>query len=193
MSGPVNARRGGEDRNWQVERDLRIPFEGGALRPWRRDDADALVAHADDHEVWKNLGDLFPHPYTRKDAKWWLGGGYGSRSELALAIEVGGELGGGLGLKFPRDPIYRVTAEVGYWLGRTFWGRGIMPRALEAFVPWAFDRYDLVRIEAGVFETNPASARVLEKAGFALEARNARSVIKEGRVLDRLLYVRFRE
>jgi RimJ/RimL family protein N-acetyltransferase len=68
-----------------------------------------------------------------------------------------------------------------------------MPRALEVFVPWAFERFDLVRIEAGVFETNPASARALEKAGFAREARLARSVIKEGRVLDRLLYVRFRE
>jgi RimJ/RimL family protein N-acetyltransferase len=172
---------------------LRIPFEGGALRPWRREDADALVRHADDREVWKNLGDLFPHPYTRRDAKWWLGGGYESRSELALAIEILGELGGGLGLKFPHDPIYRGTAEVGYWIGRAWWGRGIMTRAIGAFVPWAFERFDLVRIEAGVFESNPASARVLEKAGFALEARLARSVIKDGEILDRLLYVRFRE
>ena len=176
-----------------LEADLRIPFEGGALRPWRRDDVDALVRHADDREVWKNLGDLFPHPYTRRDAKWWLGGGYESRSELALAIEIGGELGGGMGLKFARDPIYRGTAEVGYWLGRAWWGRGIMTRVVDAFVPWAFERFDLIRIEAGVFETNPASGRVLEKAGFSLESRQERSVIKDGRVLDRLLYVRFRE
>ena len=173
--------------------DLWIPFEGGALRPWRRYDAEALVRHADDREVWKNLGDLFPHPYTRKDAKWWLGGGYETWNAFALAIEVGGELAGGLGLKFTRDPIYRGTAEVGYWLGRAWWGRGIMTHALQAFVPWAFERFDLIRIEAGVFETNPASARVLEKAGFALESRQVRSVIKDGRVLDRLLYVRFRE
>jgi RimJ/RimL family protein N-acetyltransferase len=182
-----------ERPRWAPEPNLRIPFEGGALRPWRRDDVDALVRHADDREVWQNLGDLFPHPYTRRDAKWWLGGGYGSRSELALAIEVGGELGGGLGLKFLRDPIYRGTAEVGYWLGRAWWGRGIMTRTLREFVPWAFERFDLIRIEAGVFETNPASTRVLEKAGFALEARLARSVIKDGQVLDRLLYVRFRD
>lgn len=182
-----------ERPHWAPEPDLRIPFEGGALRPWRRDDMDALVRHADDREVWKNLGDLFPHPYTRRDAKWWLGGGYESRSEFALAIEFEGELGGGLGLKFSRDPIYRGTAEVGYWLGRAWWGRGIMTRALIALVPWAFERFDLIRIEAGVFETNPASARVLEKAGFALESRQAKSVIKDGRVLDRLLYVRFRE
>lgn len=183
----------GDRPRWVAEPGLRIPFEDGALRAWRRDDADALVRHADDYEVWKNLGDLFPHPYTRADAKWFLGGGFESRNELPLAIEVGGELAGGLGLKFPRDPIYRVTAEVGYWLGRGFWGRGIMTRVLRGFVPWAFERFDLVRIEAGVFETNPRSARVLENAGFALESRQKRYVIKEGRVLDRLLYARFRE
>ena len=184
---------GGERPRWVAEQGLRIPFEGGAIRAWRRDDAEALVRHADDYEVWKNLGDLFPHPYTPRDAKAWLGGGSEGRSELSLAIEVGGELAGGLGLKFPRDPIYRVTAEVGYWLGRAWWGQGIMPRVVAAFVPWAFERFGLERIEAGVFETNPASARVLEKAGFALESRQRRYVIKEGRVLDRLVYVRFRE
>ena len=193
MNRPGNTGAGAAPPRWMAEADLRIPFEGGALRAWRRDDADALVRQADDYDVWKNLGDLFPHPYTPADAKWWLRGGSESRNELSLAIEVGGELAGGLGLKFPRDPIYRVTAEVGYWLGRAWWGGGIMPRVLAAFVPWAFARFELERIEAGVFETNPASARVLEKSGFALEFRQRRYVIKEGRVLDRLLYVRFRE
>jgi RimJ/RimL family protein N-acetyltransferase len=178
---------------WTPEPELRIPFDGGALRPWRPEDAEPLVRHADDREVWRNLGDRFPHPYTHKDAKKWLGGGFETGNELSLALEMAGEAVGGVGLKFWADPIFRGTAEAGYWLGRVWWGRGIMTHALVAFVPWAFDRFDLVRIEAGVFETNPASARVLEKAGFRLEARLARSVIKEGRVLDRLLYARFRE
>ena len=178
---------------WTPDARLRIPFDGGELRPWRKADGDALVRHADDRQVWKNLGDLFPHPYTRDDAKWWLGGGFETRNELALAIVVEDEAVGGLGLKFWADPIFHGTAEVGYWLGRARWGQGIMTRVLTAFVPWAFERFELNRIEAGVFETNPASGRVLEKAGFALEARLARSVIKDGHVLDRLLYVRFRE
>ena len=173
--------------------DLRIPFSDGCIRPWRKDDVDALVRHADDREVWRNLGDRFPHPYTRAHARRWLGGEYASGSELALAIELRGEAGGGLGIKFWGDPIFRGTAELGYWLGRAWWGRGIMPRALEAVVPWAFEKFELVRIEAGVFDRNAASARVLEKAGFHLEARLARSVIKEGQLLDRLLYVRFRD
>jgi RimJ/RimL family protein N-acetyltransferase len=72
---------------------------------------------------------------------------------------------GGLGLKFWPDPIFRGTAEVGYWLGRERWGQGIMPRVLTAFVPWAFERFDLIRIEAGVFETNGLRPRSRE-GGF---------------------------
>jgi len=173
--------------------DLTIPFAGGALREWRKDDVDELVRLANDRAVWRNLGDRFPHPYTQKDAETWLSAGKEARREVSLAIEADGALAGGLGFKFWTDPIFRITSEVGYWLGREHWGRGTMTRALRASVPWAFERFDLVRIEAGVFATNPASGRVLEKAGFRLEARLERSVIKDGVVLDRLLYVRFRE
>ena len=176
-----------------VDPGLRIPFEGGAIRPWRRDDAAELVRLANDRAVWRNLGDRFPHPYTRKDAKRWLSEGWRSGAEVSFAIDVDGSLAGGMGFKFWADPIFRITSEVGYWLGQEHWGRGTMTRALRAAVPWAFERYDLIRIEAGVLETNPASGRVLEKAGFRLEARLERSVIKDGVVLDRLLYVRFRE
>jgi ribosomal-protein-alanine N-acetyltransferase len=176
-----------------IEASLTIPFEGGALRPWRGGDLRELIRLADDHEVWRNLGDRFPHPYSRRDAERWLSEGSKSRTEATLAIEADGAFAGGMGFKFFADPIYRRTSEVGYWLGREHWGRGIMTRALRAAVPWAFERWDLLRMEAGVFETNPASGRVLEKAGFHLEARLERSVIKEGVVLDRLLYVRFRE
>ncbi|HUP20258.1 MAG TPA: GNAT family protein [Gemmatimonadota bacterium] len=175
-----------------IDPDLTIPFEGGALRPWREGDAVELVRLANDRAVWRNLGDRFPHPYTPKDAAWWLSEGCRSNHQMSLAVELDHGLAGGLGFKFWTDPIFRITSEVGYWLGREHWGRGTMTRALCAAVPWALERYDLVRIEAGVFETNPASGRVLEKAGFRLEARLERSVIKDGVVLDRLLYVRFR-
>ena len=176
-----------------LEPGLTVPFEGGALRRWRKSDVDELVRLADDREVWRNLGDRFPHPYTRKDAQGWLREGSKTPAEASLAIELDSALAGGLGFKFWSDPIFRGTSEVGYWLGREHWGRGTMTRALLAAVPWAFERWDLIRIEAGVFETNPASARVLEKAGFRLEARLERSVIKDGEVLARLLYARFRE
>ena len=182
-----------ERPRWIADPTLRIPFRGGVLRPWRRSDAGALVRNADDREVWRNLGDAFPHPYTPRDAKTWLEGGYKTRNELSLAIDLGEGAVGGFGLQFRTDPIFRGTAELGYWLGRAWWGRGIMTEVVRAFVPWAFERFDLIRVEAGVLAWNPASARVLERAGFAFESRQAKYVIKDGQVLDRLLYVRFRE
>jgi RimJ/RimL family protein N-acetyltransferase len=77
---------------------------------------------------------------------------------------------------------------VGYWLGEAFWNRGIMTSALGAFTPYAFDSFDLIRIFAGVFSTNPASMRVLEKAGYTREGVLRRSVVKDGQVLDQVLY-----
>ena len=88
------------------------------------------------------------------------------------------------------DDVERISAELGFWLGETVWGRGVMTDAVSAFVPWAFERFNLQRIYAHVFERNPASARVLEKAGFSREARLRRAVIKEGQILDEWLYAR---
>ena len=68
-----------------------------------------------------------------------------------------------------------------------------MTEAVAAFVPWAFERYSLTRIYAHVFEFNVASTRVLEKAGFACEGRLRKAVIKNGQVLDQLMYARIRE
>ena len=81
-----------------------------------------------------------------------------------------------------------ISAELGYWLGEPYWGRGVMTEAVRAFTDWSFARFALHRIYAVPYATNPASARVLEKAGFTCEGRMRRSVIKLGQVLDQLLY-----
>jgi len=81
-----------------------------------------------------------------------------------------------------------VSAEMGYWLGEAFWGRGIMTDAVRALTRYAIAAHGLTRVYAVPFEWNPASTRVLEKAGFVCEARMRRSVIKEGQILDSFLY-----
>ena len=81
---------------------------------------------------------------------------------------------------------------LGYWLGEPFWGRGFATEAARVVADYAFAAFDVARLEAGVFEWNPASGRVLEKAGFHFEARLAKAVFKDGRLMDRLLYARFR-
>ena len=71
---------------------------------------------------------------------------------------------------------------------RVYWGRGIATEALRAMTEYAFTTFDLCRLHAGVFEWNPASMRVLEKAGYTFEARHRKNVTKDGETIDRLVY-----
>ena len=157
------------------------------IRPWRHADRDSLVRHADSRDVWLMLRDQFPHPYTRGDAEAWLAYTAKQYPVTNFAIDVGGEAVGGIGVA-PQPDVHRRSAEVGYWLGAAFWNRGIMTAAVRTFTTFAFDTYDLIRIFAGVFSTNPASMRVLEKAGYTREGILKKSVIKDGQILDQVLY-----
>jgi RimJ/RimL family protein N-acetyltransferase len=171
---------------------VRIELDGLTLRSWEPRDAEALARYADDRDVWLNLRDRFPHPYGHDDAVRWIGvcASEPLRSSQ-LAIDVGGEAVGAVG--FDRlDDVHRLTAEIGYWLGRPFWGRGLATAALRAATVHAVDAFGFERLHAAVFEWNPASARVLEKAGYACEGRLRRYVVKAGLVGDALLYARLR-
>jgi len=151
------------------------------------------VRHANDRDVWLNLQDRFPHPYTSEDARTWIGACEAqSEPTLHFAIDVDDEAIGGAGLE-PCQDVRRRTAEIGYWLGRTFWGRGIATAVVGELVAHAFTSLDVVRLEAAVYEWNPASARVLEKNGFVLEGRLRQSVFKDGRLGASLLYARLRD
>lgn len=119
-------------------------------------------------------------------------GTIGASPESDFAIASPTEMIGGVGLTFGSD-VYRRSAEIGYWLGEPFWGRGITTAAVIAVTDYAFAEHDVVRVEAAVFESNPASARVLEKAGYVLEGRLRKSVTKDGHTLDELMYARIRE
>jgi ribosomal-protein-alanine N-acetyltransferase len=99
---------------------------------------------------------------------------------------------GCIGLQIGRD-VHRKTAELGFWLGEPFWGRGIMTEAVAELTRWAFGAFELERIYAEPFATNRASARVLEKAGFACEGRLKASIYKDNQRLDSFLYARVRE
>ncbi len=162
------------------------------LRDWRIEDAPSLARHADNKKIWVNVRDRFPSPYTLEDAEHWVRHCLRALPATDFAIEVGGEVVGGIGVVL-HDDVERVSAELGFWLGEAVWGRGVMTDAVTAFVPWAFDRFTLTRIYAHVFEFNGGSARVLEKAGFVREALLRRAVIKDGRVIDQWLFACIRE
>jgi RimJ/RimL family protein N-acetyltransferase len=170
---------------------MRLPLGVCEVRSWRRGDAAAIVEHANNRNVWLNLRDRFPHPYTRRDARMFLASVIGARPETNFAIDVDGAAVGGIGFGIQTD-VERIGAELGYWLGETYWGRGIATAAVVAVTEHALGEHGLRRVFALPFAHNAASARVLEKAGFALEGVLHSSAIKDGRVMDQLLYARIR-
>jgi [ribosomal protein S5]-alanine N-acetyltransferase len=168
---------------------MQLVLERCTIRPWRLDDAESLAKHANDRKVWLGLRDLFPHPYTIDDAHEFLQKKIIEQSATIFCIEINGAAVGGIGIH-PGQDVHRHTATLGYWLGAEFWGRGIMTEAVAALTDFCFENFPLRRISAEVFANNPASARVLEKAGFTFEGRLKNHVVKDGQLLDSLLYAR---
>lgn len=171
---------------------MKLELKNCTLRSWEWRDRDAIVRHANNRKVALNLRDRFPHPYTQRDARNWLDAVIGLEPETNFAIDVAGEAVGGIGYTIQYD-VARRSAEVGYWLGEDFWGRGIATEALIAVTDHAFANHDLCRVFAHVFDWNQASARVLQKAGYAFEGRMRKSVTKEGQTIDQLMYAMIRE
>ena len=170
---------------------MELDLKQARLRPWRPGDEESLARHANNRRVWLNLRDLFPHPYTRADAEVWIASQRGEDPVCNFAIEVEREAAGGIGLHLQTDVEWR-SAEIGYWLGEAHWGKGIMTAAVRAVTAYGFAQLDLVRIYATVFEWNPASQRVLEKAGYSLEGRLRKAITKDGQTIDSFLYAYIR-
>jgi len=170
---------------------LRFDCGTCVVRGWSAADQPSLVRCANNRKVWRNLTHRFPHPYTEADADFWLSKLAQSAGRTNWAIEVDGLAVGGIGAD-PGEGVYAKTARFGYWLGEPFWGRGIMTAAVRVTVDYIFSHFDLVRLEAPVFEWNPPSMRVLEKCGFIREGVLRKSVEKDGQIIDAVLYARLR-
>jgi RimJ/RimL family protein N-acetyltransferase len=167
---------------------MQLVLERCTIRPWRLNDAESLARHANNRKIWLALRDLFPRPYTIQDAHEFLQRTISERSAMKFCIEIDGVAVAGIGVH-PGEDVHR-TATTGYWLGEEFWGCGVMTEAVTAVTDFCFENFPLRRISAEAFANNPASARVLEKAGFTFEGRLKNNVLKDGELLDSLLYAR---
>jgi RimJ/RimL family protein N-acetyltransferase len=164
-----------------------LTLDRSVVRSWRASDVESLVAHANNRKIWLNLRDRFPHPYTKGDGRAFIRAARKMDPETFFAIAVGDAAIGGIGFVLQAD-VDRMSAEIGYWIGEPFWGRGIATEALVALTRYAVERHGLTRIFAVPFAYNAASCRVLEKAGYVLEARLRRSAIKDSRIVDQFQY-----
>lgn len=88
----------------------------------------------------------------------------------------------------PQTDVHRFSAEIGFWLGKINWNKGIITKALPVFCNYLFTRFEFNRLTANVFDGNEASKKVLEKSGFVLEGTQRKSVFKENKFVDQFIY-----
>ncbi len=170
----------------RTERLLLRWFEPGDAMDVRRLAGDRAIAANTTH---------IPHPYEAGMAEEWIGSHAARRARgdaVVFAIELveGGELIGAIGLELA---LSHRRAEIGYWIGRPFWGQGYATEAASAVTRYAFEELDLNRIHAGHFPRNPASGRVLEKIGMRPEGCRRQHVLKWDRFEDLIEYAVLRE
>lgn len=167
---------------------MKIETDKIILRPWIPDDAERLATIANNKNIYDNLRDAFPHPYSIDDAKRYIEKAQGLNvSSILLAIEKDGSVIGSIGAFFQND-VYRKNVEIGYFLAEECWGKGLMTKAVTALVKYLFQNFDIVRIYAEPFARNTGSRKVLENAGFKLEAVLKKNIIKNDTIEDSCIY-----
>lgn len=170
---------------------IALGVDGWTLRAWCETDAAALARHANNANVWRWMSDSFPHPYTQEMAEYWVTRGHIEFGGDNWAIALNDEAVGGCGIA-PDHGHLRCNAEVGWWMAEAHWGRGIVTRAAAALVRRAFDNPQITRVFAPIHAGNQRSMRVAEKNGFVLEGVQRQGAIKDGRVIDRWIWAKYR-
>jgi ribosomal-protein-alanine N-acetyltransferase len=166
-----------------------IHGDGFLLRPFKIIDKKAMAKHSNNEKIADNLRDRFPYPYTEEDAEWFISFVLQKNNHPVrnFIIEINNEAAGAIELR-PEEDVYRLNAEIGYWLGEEHWGKGIMTGVIKSLVKYIFENFDIKRVYAIPFETSIGSIRALEKAGFTREATIKNGVIKKGKMLDYHIY-----
>lgn len=159
------------------------------LRPWQKQDAQELASVANNKNIWNNVRDALPSPYTVMDALQWISHVNEQKPPLNFAIVYQGQVVGSIGCK-PKDDVSRRTIEIGYFVGENYWGRGVATEAVRLLVDFIETRMDVLRIYAHVFAGNKPSMKVLQKNGFYLEAINRKAAFKNNELLDDYIWVR---
>lgn len=164
------------------------------IREWRLEDAADLAEMLNNKKILDNLRDGLPYPYTRKDAEEYITAmcQADKKETFAFAIAVDDSVIGSIGV-FRCGNIHFRTAEMGYYIGEPFWGKGIATSAVKQACRHVFTNTDIIRIFAEPFAYNAASCRVLEKAGFQLEGLLRCNAVKNGQVQDMKMYALVRD
>ena len=155
------------------------------LRPFMGQDALRVQELAGDYEIAKTTLNV-PHPYEDGMAEQWISTHEKSCVDnnlytLAIVMKETNALMGCISLSLNKG---KHKGEVGYWLGLPYWGKGYCTEAVNAVIAFAFDTLNINKVIGRYFTSNPASGKVMEKAGMAYEGTMREDVIKDGRFYD---------
>ena len=153
------------------------------LRDYTETDVDRLVTLANNKNVSRYLVYTFPYPYTKADAKWWIDTGSKANHAVTKVIEYRDQFVGSVGIHLQTGWRSHV-AEIGYWIGEDYWGKGLATSALKAMSDCAFLLPALKKLYAPVLGPNQPSKKVLEKCGYVLEGILKQEVFKDGQYYD---------
>lgn len=164
-----------------------IKTERLILRNWQMDDLDSLLKYGNNFNIAKNMRNRFPHPYTIEAGTVFIKLFEKEDPQKVFAIEYQGGAIGAIGI-FQQEDVYIKNAELGYWIGEPFWNKGLATEAVKAMINYGFKAFEIERIYAAVFNYNDASKKVIEKAGFTIEAKLHNTIFKNGEFCDELIY-----
>lgn len=164
------------------------------IREWRLDDKYDLAKIINNRDILNNLRDGIPYPYTEKDAEDYIRSVLSADKTKAFsfAITLEDKVIGSIGI-FRGNNIHYRTAEMGYYIGEAYWGKGYATSAVRQACRYVFEHTDIIRIFAEPFAHNLGSCRVLEKAGFQYEGTLRCNAEKNGEILDMKMYALIKE
>lgn len=161
------------------------------LKKYTQDFSTEFAHIRNDKDVLSYAYDSVPFPFKEKDATEWIFLQMSQKPARRLFIFWNNQLVGEIGITLKED-IFRLNAEIGYFIGKEYWGNGIATKAIGLMVDYVFENFEVTRINAGVMKPNKASMKALEKNGFLLEAIRKQEVIKNNKILDNYHWVKFK-
>ena len=162
------------------------------IRDYEPGDAPSLAENANNPNVAQFLREIFPSPYPVETAEWWVSEGWKGGKGFNQAIVVDEQCIGGIGVSF-FEAEQRYNAELGYWIGETYWGKGIVSEAINQFTQDVFAHFDVRRLFSLVAPENIGSIKVLEKCGFVREGVLRQAMFLRGVFYDEIIYAKLRQ
>jgi len=160
------------------------------LRDFTENDIGRLTLILNDVSVTQFLSTKIASPYTKENALWWIN--EGSKGDLIKAISFNGIVVGCIGVN-RGDFEYQKTGEIGYWLDKEYWRKGIASAAIQQISELVFSNTDIVRLFASVFSGNEASMQLLLKSGFKQEAVLENAIFKNGSFFNNHIFAKLKQ